>query len=289
MSITPRITIALATAALAFGLAALMPASAPAASADLTITKTDRPDPATVGERLTYTLTVTNGGPDAATGVEVVDELPSKVDFVSATASEGTCDRQGKKVTCAIGTIANGESATVSIRVTPRQEGQLVNTATVTTADTDPYAPNDTVSQTTTVQPATDPQDPACGGQAATIVGTSGADELVGTKKRDVIVALAGNDTVRGLGGNDIVCTGRGEDFAKGGADNDVLRGGGGADTLKGGAGEDLLKGGGDDDLLKGGRGNDALRGGSGDDALRGGSGDDNCRGGSGNDSERSC
>jgi uncharacterized repeat protein (TIGR01451 family) len=289
MSFTPRRSIALVAAAAALGLAALVPASAPAATADLTVTKADKPDPATVGEPLTYTLTVTNAGPDAATAVEVVDVLPNKVDFVSATTTQGNCEHKGKKVTCEVGTLADGETATIRIRVTPTREGEIVNTATVTTADTDPYAPNDTVSQTTTVGPAATPAEPACGGQKATIVGTKGADVLVGTPKRDVIVGLAGKDTIRGLGGKDLICGGRGNDLLKGGADDDVLRGGGGDDTLKGGAGDDVLKGGGADDTLKGGAGEDKLRGGGGNDALRGGTGNDSCRGGSGSDSSRSC
>ena len=44
---------------------------------DLAIDKTGSPNPATPGQRLTYTLTVTNAGPSGATGVKVVDTLPS--------------------------------------------------------------------------------------------------------------------------------------------------------------------------------------------------------------------
>ena len=40
----------------------------PVTHADLSITKSDAPDPVTAGQSLTYTLTVANGGPDAASG-----------------------------------------------------------------------------------------------------------------------------------------------------------------------------------------------------------------------------
>jgi uncharacterized repeat protein (TIGR01451 family) len=280
MAHSTRLTTTLIAVAGLLGLAALLPAGAAAATADLTITKTDKPDPATVGQPLTYTIVVTNTGPDAATAVVVSDDLPKQVDFLSATTTQGACDRSGRKVDCEIGTLENGASATIKIKVTPERDGQLTNTATVSTADADPYGQNDTVTQTTTVNPAPDQQDPACAGQTASIAGTSGPDVLVGTKKKDVIASLAGNDTIRGLAGNDLLCGGRGNDLVKGGADADVLKGGGGTDTLKAGGGNDLVKGGG---------AGDGLFGGFGDDALRGGGGDDTCKGGKGNDSKKSC
>ena len=47
-------------------------------SADLAISKTASPDPATAGLPLTYTLTVTNNGPDAAAGVRLIDRMPAE-------------------------------------------------------------------------------------------------------------------------------------------------------------------------------------------------------------------
>src|SRR6476659_1293728 len=67
-------------------LVALVPAiasSAPGDQADLKLTKSDSPDPVTVGDVLTYTIAVENLGPAAATAVKVTDNLPSTVDFVS--------------------------------------------------------------------------------------------------------------------------------------------------------------------------------------------------------------
>jgi uncharacterized repeat protein (TIGR01451 family) len=86
-------------------------------SADLSVDKTDSPDPVAEGEELTYTITVSNAGPDAAQDTTLTDVLPESVTFVSATASQGECSGT-TTVTCDLGTIANGEPATVTIKVT---------------------------------------------------------------------------------------------------------------------------------------------------------------------------
>ena len=61
-----------------------------AATADLTITKTDSPDPVGPEGPLVYTLVVSNAGPQKATGVTVTDTLPASVTLVSVNPSQGT-------------------------------------------------------------------------------------------------------------------------------------------------------------------------------------------------------
>lgn len=246
-----------AAALAAAGLIALLPASAFAASADLAVDMTDSADPVFVDAELVYAVEVTNVGPDAANGVELVDTLPNQLDFVASNPSQGSCTGS-KKVTCDLGTIAGGASASISIQVKPKQAGQLINSATVTAVEPDPQSANNTDTETTdVVEP---PPPPTCAGQAATIVGTEGADQLTGTAKKDVFVALGGNDVIFGLGGDDLVCAFGGDDLLKGGDGNDALRGGGGADRLGGGAGADAMRGGGGPDVCKGGPGSDTKK-----------------------------
>ena len=109
--------------------------------ADLRVSKTLSAPPAPiVGTVVTYTITVTNDGPSAATDVVATDTLPAGLVFVSATPSQGSCSGQAT-VTCALGTLADGASATVTLqaRITATS-GQIVNSASATSdlADGDP-------------------------------------------------------------------------------------------------------------------------------------------------------
>ena len=272
----PRRLIGVSAAAAA--LLAGGPAGAAAATADLAVDATDSADPVNVGAEFDLVATVSNSGPDAANGVELADELPNQLDVVSVSPTQGSCDRQGKKINCSLGVIGAGSQAGVTLRLEPRTAGQLVNAATVTTTDTDPVAANNSDTETTTVvePPATS----ECAGRAATVLGTAADDRLTGTAGADVFVALAGDDTIFGLGGNDLVCGQAGADVIRAVAGNDLVRAGGGADRIKGGDGRDELHAGG---------GNDHLGGGRGADALDGGAGSDRCAGGPGRDSKRRC
>lgn len=83
---------------------------------------------------------------------------------------------------------------------------------------------------------------PRCGGELATLVGTTGKDKIKGTGKRDVIAGLGGADVLKGVGGGDVICGGGGKDKLLGGAEKDALYGGKGADKCAGGAGFDKGK-----------------------------------------------
>jgi uncharacterized repeat protein (TIGR01451 family) len=126
----------------------------PAPSADLSVTKTDSPDPAHVGQKLTYTIPVTNNGPDSAAGISLTDTLPKTTGFGSVSTTQGTCTRTKKGVTCNLGTLASGATATVTIVVKPTQKGTITNTVTVAaTSPSDPNTANNTAIQGTVVKP----------------------------------------------------------------------------------------------------------------------------------------
>jgi uncharacterized repeat protein (TIGR01451 family) len=261
-------------------------ATAVVGPSDLALTKSDSPDPVTVGSNLTYTVSVRNPGPNDATAVVVTDTLPSQVDFVSATASSGTCNRSGNTVTCNLGQVDSGVTATATIVVTPRKTGTISNSASVATTVADSNTANNQDTESTVVNKATTPTKGKKKGKkkgrascaTPTITGTLGDDTLTGTSKGDVILALDGNDTVFAGDGKDLICAGGGFDLVSGGPKSDTVIGGTardrlfgntGGDVLKGKAGRDRLRGNKDDDFLNGGRGRDGCRGGAGRDTLR--------------------
>ena len=129
---------------------------APGPTANLSLTKTDSPDPVLRNQLLTYTVTATNNGPSTANGVVLTDNLPASATYDSATPSQGSCSPVSGTVTCNFGSLANGASATATIRVRPQAEGSITNTANVTANETDPNTANNQASASTTVNPATD-------------------------------------------------------------------------------------------------------------------------------------
>ncbi|OGO12507.1 MAG: hypothetical protein A2Y53_01870 [Chloroflexi bacterium RBG_16_47_49] len=122
-------------------------------SADISTLLTDIPDPVTqAGQDVTYTITVTNNGPDSASNVTVMDVLDASLILVSATPSQGAPCIGILTVTCNLGTILNGLSATVTVvATTSTTPGMIGNTASVTATEPDPNTTNNSAAVTTNV------------------------------------------------------------------------------------------------------------------------------------------
>jgi len=109
------------------------------AQADLVATKTG-PGTAVIGETVTYTITVTNQGPDAATNVIVTDTLPAGTQFVQASAG-GIAT--GSVVTWpVIPSLANGQAVTVTVSLRPTITGSITNVAAAVASTPDPDPAN---------------------------------------------------------------------------------------------------------------------------------------------------
>jgi uncharacterized repeat protein (TIGR01451 family)/CSLREA domain-containing protein len=84
--------------------------------ADLSITKSGLPNPVTSGTNLTYTLTVSNNGPNDATSVVVTDNLPTGLSFVSCMSTAGgVCSGSGNNRTISFSSLAASASATITL------------------------------------------------------------------------------------------------------------------------------------------------------------------------------
>jgi uncharacterized repeat protein (TIGR01451 family) len=121
---------------------------------DLTLTATDSPDPIVGGQRLTYTLTIHNTGPQDATGVVLTDTLSSGVTFASGSVSQGTFSHAGGIVTCALGTLGRGATAAVTLNVDPIPPTNmtiLTNVAILTRSEPETVLTNNVAVNTTTI------------------------------------------------------------------------------------------------------------------------------------------
>ena len=122
------------------------------ATADVGVTMTATPNPVMAGSNLTYGVTITNIGPDRAADVVLTDPVPANASFVSAFASQGSCTQSAGVVTCTVGSVSNGSSATVTIIVQPTLAGFVTNTVSVASSATDTNLSNNLATAITTVQ-----------------------------------------------------------------------------------------------------------------------------------------
>jgi uncharacterized repeat protein (TIGR01451 family) len=125
--------------------------------ADLTVTNTALPNIAT-GAPLTYTIVVTNNGPDTAHQVTLTDSVPKGTKFVSAITSDGSCKKPAVgaaagKVTCTVPSLANGAGFTVTmvVDVTYKSGKTVTDTASVSSLVFDPTDTNNSATVTTMV------------------------------------------------------------------------------------------------------------------------------------------
>ncbi|MEA2347595.1 MAG: hypothetical protein QOG62_1382 [Thermoleophilaceae bacterium] len=128
------------------------------AAADLELTKTATPSLVQTGGQITWTLTVTNKGPDASTGATVSDVVPGEVTGVQS-ATPG-CTVTGNAVTCDVGPLApNGSTNIVITGTAPNTLATCMqNDARVLGNEADPVTGNDRDSARTCTPPAADLQ-----------------------------------------------------------------------------------------------------------------------------------
>ena len=112
------------------------------ASADLSLTASAAPEPVDVGSNLVYSLTVSNAGPSAASGVVVSNWMPVSVQFVSAT---GGATPLGRALILNLGTLAADTVASAQVTVQPLVAGGLTNSFQVFASLPDPDNANNSV------------------------------------------------------------------------------------------------------------------------------------------------
>ena len=117
--------------------------------ADVGLGMTTSPNPVALGDQLTYTISITNAGPDPATGVTLTDTLPPGISLISATSTKGTVTNGAGIVTVDLGSMTKGSVATVTIRVVPNAEAFLTNSVVIVANEVDGNIANNLASSVT--------------------------------------------------------------------------------------------------------------------------------------------
>jgi uncharacterized repeat protein (TIGR01451 family) len=124
-------------------------------STDLAVTVSAAPQPAIVGEDLTYTLTITNRGQTEATGLKVAQFLPEGLTFGevrSVSLSNGggygcsSAYPEDREVTCDTTVLPGGATWTIAMTVKPAAAGTIEHHATVSALERDIHPENDSVT-----------------------------------------------------------------------------------------------------------------------------------------------
>lgn len=156
---------------------------------DLTITKTDGKTTVVPGSTNTYTIVVTNAGPNPVTGASVVDNFPSAFTGVSYTATatggaSGFAASGSGSINHTV-TMPVGSSITYTVTgtISAAASGSLVNTATVSTPTgiVDPTPSNNTATDTDTLTPQADLSITKTDGKTTVVPGTANTYTIVVT------------------------------------------------------------------------------------------------------------
>lgn len=132
--------------------------------ADLSVTLIDSPDPVqgttsqgcTANDCVTYTIDVSNAGPDAATALRVTVALPPNGTFFNAVGSAWVCPApQNGTLPCTRNSLAIGAAPSIFLTWKAPSPGgfSIVATTAVTAGSTDPDPSNNAATEDTTVRP----------------------------------------------------------------------------------------------------------------------------------------
>ena len=135
------------------------PDPGPQPIANLVVTKHVNHSTALVGQRLTYTITVTNAGPNAAHDVQVTDASRRPLKVLSIHPEQGSCTT-GAPIRCRLGTLGSQAHTTITITAIAQVAGVQVNAAVATSGSWDPAVRNNLALAKTRIRPLVTPPPP---------------------------------------------------------------------------------------------------------------------------------
>jgi uncharacterized repeat protein (TIGR01451 family) len=128
------------------------PDPGPQPIANLVVTKHVNHSTALVGQKLTYTIKVTNTGPNAAHDVQVTDASRQPLKVLSIHPEQGSCTT-GRPIRCRLGTLGSHKHTTITITAIAQIAGVQVNAAVATSGSWDPAVRNNLALAKTRIMP----------------------------------------------------------------------------------------------------------------------------------------
>jgi uncharacterized repeat protein (TIGR01451 family) len=114
-----------------------------------------------VGDTVSYTLNVTNAGPNVASATQLTYQLAVGLTPGAVTSSGATCATSGTAlITCDLNSVAVATSVTITVDATAAAAGTQISTAAVASGATDPGKSNNSATTTTTVAAVSPPVTP---------------------------------------------------------------------------------------------------------------------------------
>jgi sugar lactone lactonase YvrE len=110
------------------------------------VTSVSAPTSAATGVSTSITVTVTNSGPNAASGVTLIDAFSSSAIFASVKSTQGNCGGGTPLITCNLGDLPTGATAKITLAIVPTLSGTFANIATVKATQPDPNLSNNTAN-----------------------------------------------------------------------------------------------------------------------------------------------
>lgn len=132
-----------------------------AATADLSVTCEAVSERVTAPDTITYTVKVTNYGPNTASDIGLINSLAGSATFISSEPSQGKCKAGAGHFYCKLGSLKPGETATIIVKTKPDEgkssfppEGATtLNSAFAQAQESDPNNGNNRATGTALILP----------------------------------------------------------------------------------------------------------------------------------------